>query len=115
MASSPTTDNVPQKRNFYLQMNTFINLSNFAQDVRILSDNDDSVALPDQRSPAQPIDFVSPPHAFAAATCIPPADIFDHSSLYVHHLRTVLSISRITSYAKVNMSFITVCAVTNII
>jgi hypothetical protein len=63
MASSPTTCNVPQKRNFYLQMNTFINLSNFTQDIVFLSDNDDSVALPDQLSPAQPIDFVSPPQA----------------------------------------------------
>jgi hypothetical protein len=44
-------------------MNTFINLSNFTQDIVFLSDNDDSVALPDQLSPAQPIDFVSPPQA----------------------------------------------------
>jgi hypothetical protein len=51
--------------NFFLQMNILTNLSNRKQKIRrhprlFLSDNNDSVVLPNQLRPAPPIDVIPP-------------------------------------------------------
>jgi len=55
----------PQNHNFSLQRNNLIDLSNFKQEIRhhlrlFLSDNNNSVVLPNQLRPAPPIDFAPP-------------------------------------------------------
>src|ERR1700733_7890849 len=88
LASSPTTCKVPRTTIFSFQMNNLINLSHCKQEIRhhprlFLSDDDDSVGLPDQHRPAPPIDFI-PPYTegqplspyFPGYISIPSSDMF---------------------------------------